>query len=787
MKKGSFLGLAVVALLLGSCNNEDTPEKVPGTCTVLSATIDNGVQTRSNVTEAGAFTWKTGDAIAVYTTSGSWRKGTLRPDSDGQSQGDFDIVYSGDEKTSTCAVYPYHVGHALNGQSLTVHLANQYDFEEGNTNAPMLALIAADGATNLNFRHIGGVARFKMNRMPVGATRFVFTTPGMEITGDFTIDDIGAADPVIETKQNTANNSVTFRFDALQAETNMIFYVPLPAGTYNKMKIEIQSDGGNVLTSSESTNANTIGRATLLKMPTLTCNSVQGGIVNSASSTANATDMLNGAENISSITLSELGTTDAPITIPATYYNAGTGDKALDLVVETADANAELTIDAGSGTAGESKLRTNLTIPTIAKLTVTAPTTTMTVSANDGNPATIAELTALTANNTLIIDKDVTVTTLKIKGGNVKIEGKVVNIQRTEDNPSDNTLVEIVGEGTLDNTPTDDKIMVLSTTWDGTSKKEPAKLNGIYQIVFASELAWFQGEAGHSSTFNDLPSTFNADAVLLNDIDLADYPWVGMVLGDNRRFDGNGHTVSNVTIDQPSLHQAAIETSNKEMHRACMGLFGATKAEAKLSNITVKNVTITPTENSNIKWVGGLVGCSKGTTEFTDCHAENVTISINGGISYRAGGLIGYIERYHQTLEPSVTLAQCSAKVIDITANYSYGGLVGSTWDAVKFDQCTTSGVTLHLSATANANYGYVSGFIGDITNTGSHARKMIINNCSAEAIDTSDLGFDNILKEGKTYRVASPFVGIVDKPEEMTIIVDNKTLESGIDFNVYE
>lgn len=325
-----------------------------------------------------------------------------------------------------------------------------------------------------------------------------------------------------------------------------------------------------------------------------------------------------------------------------------------------------------------------------------------------------------------------------------------------------------------------------ASIWDGKSKVEPKQQDGVYQIATAAELAWFQGDANHASSVAELPVTITANAKLLTNIDLGNYPWVGMILGENIEFDGGEHTVSNVTVNEPSLLQSSTN------QYACAGLFGATKADSKIKNITVDKVTIAPSGNKNIKWVGGLLGYSYGSIEFTNCHANNITIAVDGNAAIRVGGLIGYIEKYHATLEPSVVLTNCSASQVNITANYSYGGLIGSFWDSVKLENCMTSDITLNLGTSSVSNYGYISKFIGDVANTTSGvARKIIINNCQVDTWTDGEMAALNLNtlkdKAGNSYTVKSLYVGIVDVPQEMSIITDGIELISGIDFNYYE
>lgn len=465
--------MSVSALLLSNCSNEEIMEQAPAGNVVVSATMESGDAARSNVDDDGYFTWLKGDEIAVYTTNESsrWAKFTLQGEG-GSAEGSFSGSMVGDgTETSTCAVYPYNGGqHTLDGNELTFHLPESYDYKEGNTNAPMLALIAKEGSTDFPFKHLGGVLRFKLNNVPAKTTQFVFTT-SHQITGNFTVADINADGAEISTPAApiSSQNTVTINMTALEAPANKIFYIPMPVGTYDNMKIELKDGAGNVLNESSTTKPNTISRRTLLRMPTITCTDVQGSIVANASDITSLNKLLSeagSAEKLSSVTLSGEGVkniTEA-ITIPETYTNAGDGTpKVLNLTFD--DVPATSTQDAikiedgnsGASTAEQSKAKVEVAIPAASdekapSFDINLPTATVTLAAT-GESAIYNKVTASTATNTLIIANGVTVKDLIVKGGNVRVnEGGIVSaITRDASNQEVVTIYKEEGATLPDN------------------------------------------------------------------------------------------------------------------------------------------------------------------------------------------------------------------------------------------------------------------------------------------------------------------------------------------------
>ena len=124
-------------------------------------------------------------------------------------------------------------------------------------------------------------------------------------------------------------------------------------------------------------------------------------------------------------------------------------------------------------------------------------------------------------------------------------------------------------------------------------------------------------------------------------------------------FDGNGHSISGVTVST---------TGN-------VGIFAATYFNSTVKNLTVTNSSFTSTKGH----AGGIVGCvyytnTGGVEPFIqNCHVgSNVTVT-SSAANYSAGGIVG-------NQEVGQLIGCTSAATVSQTGGYGYaGGIVGST------------------------------------------------------------------------------------------------------------
>ncbi|MBE6852654.1 MAG: hypothetical protein E7505_04175, partial [Ruminococcus sp.] len=164
--------------------------------------------------------------------------------------------------------------------------------------------------------------------------------------------------------------------------------------------------------------------------------------------------------------------------------------------------------------------------------------------------------------------------------------------------------------------------------------EKPEQINGVYQIENASDLWWFSDIVNNDDK--------SANAVLTADIDMKDISWTAICetglyykkYGDDDGytgiFDGNGHTISNLTVKSST----AIDAS--------AGLFGTVSGTIK--NLGMKNFTF-ESGGKDVR-VGAIVGQLIKKGKVSNCYVDGAKIQTGDRV---AGGVAGCV--YEGTVE----------------------------------------------------------------------------------------------------------------------------------------
>lgn len=226
------------------------------------------------------------------------------------------------------------------------------------------------------------------------------------------------------------------------------------------------------------------------------------------------------------------------------------------------------------------------------------------------------------------------------------------------------------------------------------------------------------------------------NCTLTHDIDLSGTEWEPV--GDRNNvytgtFDGNGHTISNLTITKENLSfgddcgmfgrvgtNATIKDLTLESVRLNVGADGipigalAGSNQGTISNCKVSgNISVT---NNEMQYVGGIVGwMESGVIQY--CHSS---ASIQGGNSEYVGGVLGgeYIT--------ATVIKGCSFSG-SVTGNRFVGGIVGY---CRSFDKKTACYSTGSLSSTG----GFAGGIVGALQFT-SEANACYWSNFDGEGV----------------------------------------------------
>lgn len=231
---------------------------------------------------------------------------------------------------------------------------------------------------------------------------------------------------------------------------------------------------------------------------------------------------------------------------------------------------------------------------------------------------------------------------------------------------------------------------------------------------------------------------------MVDDVDLAGLNWepVSQNADAQADFNGGGHTIYNLTIDATSasytyvgffgllygnVHDVMFEGANvnggTKLSAFVVGRTGASSFAADFSNVTVRNSTLTASNN----YVGGICGYVKKSNGFSKCQVIDCAISNTlTGAANLVGALVGWMGP-----NGGCTLTDCFAERVTVnggvtnTNQSGIGGLIGRIEGGnVVLTRCHSSGTI----ASANANN--VGGLVGDIlSGTG-----IQIKNCYSTA-----------------------------------------------------
>lgn len=394
-----YLSIAMAALVMTNCSQEEELQDIQqsGDIHTLTATIEGS--SRSAVTDGGAFSWTSGDAISAW---------------DGNSYVTYNYVSGNDfngsaSQLSGYAIYPQGEHPDYEGTGLPiVNMSASYDY--GSTNAIMLAKVQGN-SNNLSFSHLGGLMRFVIKNIPSNTTSFTFTA-NSGITGNFQVEEENGANVIKATTVSNSNNTVTITFEAGSLTNGKgTFYIPLPTGTYTGFTIAIGDQ------QYESSATNMIKRRSLLLMPTFTCDGTK--LVKGDNSVALENTTTEQNMNIS-------GNEDLVIETPS-----GDDANATLNLNYTPETNSTLNISdgqTGSPTESEAKVVINVENDNkVSELNIDAPT--LTVELASGEYGTV---TAKTATNTLIIKEGVKIDKLIVVGGSVQVEDEKSITSKTE-------------------------------------------------------------------------------------------------------------------------------------------------------------------------------------------------------------------------------------------------------------------------------------------------------------------------------------------------------------------
>ena len=238
----SIVMLAVAAMVFGavSCNKEKETNDLSNRPVRLTATTEGYGDTKTDL-HGHALTWSDGDQISVmcgeFTTAGVYqvRQG-------GSNHAEF--VYAGDPANEPTLVAPFQAGYPAeywNADVTTITLPAQQNYvENGMEKFPMYGEV--EEGFGVDFKNVCGVIRLRLTKPGESVTKIVLSTTKY-MNGEFGVSFTEGV-PAIE-HLNGGDNFITLNCaEPVSINSATDFYIYLPAGTYNPMRIEVYNNRG---------------------------------------------------------------------------------------------------------------------------------------------------------------------------------------------------------------------------------------------------------------------------------------------------------------------------------------------------------------------------------------------------------------------------------------------------------------------------------------------------------------------------------------------------------------
>ena len=432
--KLAALSLAAIAIVNGCANDEFDDVSSKGQTVITAGFEQPGAKTRTAVNSSNQVVWVKNDAFKLFYTQDDTQKESVFTTSDESrlTSAAFTGTALPTGATASYAVYPADNVTSLSGNTLTMTLPSTLTADE-TSNGPMFADASSD-YTSLSFKHLCGLLKLTVTNLPTTAKKFVITaTENIAGTATADLSSTGATLAITSNGTNTITVPIT-----VTAETSQqVFYIPLPKGTYTNLTAKITDEGGGAISKYKDKvwSSATVSRAGMLyatfgfDIETDSSENISSIIEANAPQTApaeesNTTVLVKGQVDATTSTNKEI---KVPVVensnISLTFDQVPKTTQSAPLLI------TDKTAESGTGTSSETSTNvTTIAIPQITggasapSLTVTTPnSTTELAAANEENGTTYDIVTALTAKNTLVIKKNVTVKEIKVLGGNIRI------------------------------------------------------------------------------------------------------------------------------------------------------------------------------------------------------------------------------------------------------------------------------------------------------------------------------------------------------------------------------
>ena len=188
-----------------------------------------------------------------------------------------------------------------------------------------------------------------------------------------------------------------------------------------------------------------------------------------------------------------------------------------------------------------------------------------------------------------------------------------------EQEPQEEQGLNTIDFGNSEAAPAETNAEGSSEGWNGVTTKEPEKVDGVYQIGTAEELAWLSAKI-------DTGTQEDMSVVLTADIDLGNKNF--MPIAEGREyigvFDGQNHVIYNVLVETDSFG-------------AYCGLFGVIAKDSTVKNLGVESIMV-KNKSENVRTTAGFCSKVSAGAKVENCYVKDVKIDAYSCYSFQGVG-----------------------------------------------------------------------------------------------------------------------------------------------------
>lgn len=240
----TFVLIAAALMAFGavSCKKEIENNDLSNRPVRFSATMENSGDSKTTL-NGHALLWADGDQVKVmcdeFTTAGVYQVV-----SGGKRNADF--VFAGEESSEETLVAPFKAGYPAdywndNVTSITLPATQNY-VANGMEKFPMYGEV--EEGFGVDFKNVCGVIRLRLTKPNESVSKIVITT-NRYMNGEFSVSATDGIPAINHVDGGEGTNLTTLVCDnPVSISSAVEFYIYLPAGTYNRMRIEVYNARG---------------------------------------------------------------------------------------------------------------------------------------------------------------------------------------------------------------------------------------------------------------------------------------------------------------------------------------------------------------------------------------------------------------------------------------------------------------------------------------------------------------------------------------------------------------